>query len=947
MSCLPYLNIVMIYLTKKLKFIGLLTLLCLLVSMANYAHAQSAEIKLSQDYSNLNWSDFVKKVEQDFQLKFFYNEQDFPKLTIAFEESQIAIEKLLNEQLASFGFHISIDKNRNIFISKESISTAVTDNFFENYDKKIATEEEVVYKQDDLNEFIITKKEFIAKEVIIGSKKLGGNKTKAIVSGYVRDAITKEGIVGATVALSDYTVGIATDQRGFFSFQLDKGKHNLLINFMGFKEEKIEAQVLSDGSFEVFLESAAITLNEALVSAQKYARVKGTEMGIEKLSAKSVKEIPLVMGEKDIIKVALLLPGVQSVGEGSSGFNVRGSPTDQNLFYINNLPVYNTSHLSGFFSAFNSDVIDEFALYKGNIPVKYGGRLSSIFEISAKQGNKERYTASGGISPITGRVLFEGPIQKGKSNFVIALRSTYSDWLLKLANDADIRNSKARFADAVTNFTFNISAKDMINVFTYYSTDHMNLADKRSYDYQNLGASVLWRHAFNNNNNFDVSLVHSIYDFSEENQEISIASYAHSNQLKHTEFKTSVNVNSFENHKFNFGLNSVLYNVDRGAYEPLSGGSLIDFTELGTEKALESAIFISDEFELAKALTVSLGLRYNHYVYLGPQEVSKYIPNAPKTADNLVEILHFDNNEVVKSHGGLDWRLAANYLFNKDLSVKMSYNRQHQYIYMLTNSISISPDYKWKLSDYNTEPIVGDQVSAGLFYNTFWGGKNFDLSIEGYYKKTKNLVEIKDGANLIMNEFSEQSTLQGKLDAYGIELMLKKNSGKLSGWINYTYSHSEVVVDSDYPENRINFGNPYLSNYDKPHALNLVLNYRFKRRLSVSANVVYSTGRPITYPTALYLQNGIQTLHYSKRNEYRVPDYFRVDLSISLEGNLKKDKVAHGSWTFSVYNLIGRKNAYSVYFRYEEGKINGYKLSIFGSPIVSITYNFKLGNYAD
>lgn len=946
MSCSTYLNFVMIYPTNRLKLLKLISLVCIALVLNTYVYAQTTEIYLTKDYNNLNWDTFTKKAALEFNLSFFYDEQDFPKVNIVFNEPQVKMEMILTEHFSRFGLYVTIDKNGNVFISNQSIRKVVTDNFFTNYLNKISPSG-IIENQQETRQFIQTKKEFIAKEIIIGSKELGINKSKAKVSGYIKSASTKEGIAGATVALSDLSLGVATDESGYFSFQLDIGKHNLLINYLGSKEERIEVQVLSDGSFEVLLEEEAILLDEAVISAQKYDKVSGTEMGMEKLTTKSIKEIPLVMGEKDIIKVALLLPGVQSVGEGSSGFNVRGSPTDQNLFYINNLPIYNTSHLSGFFSAFNSDVIDEFALYKSNIPVKYGGRLSSIFEIKAKEGNKERYTASGGISPITGRVLFEGPIKKDQSSFVIGLRSTYSDWLLKLAKNPDIKNSSARFGDAIANFTFNLGSKDRVNIFSYYSTDHLVLADKTNYDYQNIGGSLLWRHVFNNVNNFDLSLVHSIYDFSEESNELVIASFSHSNKLQHSEFKTSVNINTIENHKINFGLNSILYRIDRGTYEPLSLESLIDLTDLGQEKGLESAIFISDEWALTKQFSFNLGLRYNLYAYLGPQEVFTYIANLPKNKINLLNTLSFGNNEVVKSYSGLDLRFAANYMFNDDFSLKMSYNKQHQYIYMLTNSIAISPDYKWKLTDYNTKPIVGDQYSAGLFFNTYWGGENYDLSIEGYYKNIQNLVEIKDGANLIMNEFSEQSTLQGKSDAYGIEFMLKKNSGKLNGWINYTYANSTIVVDSEFSENQINFGNPYPSNYDKPHTLNLVASYRFKRRLSVSGNLVYSTGRPITYPTAIYYQNGIKTLHYSQRNEYRIPDYFRVDLSISIEGNLKKNKIAHGSWTFSVYNLTGRKNAYSVYFRYEEGKINGYKLSIFGSPIVSLTYNFKLGNYAD
>jgi len=651
------------------------------------------------------------------------------------------------------------------------------------------------------------------------------------------------------------------------------------------------------------------------------------------------------LGEKDIIKVALLLPGIQTVGEGSSGFNVRGSPTDQNLFYINNLPIYNTSHLSGFFSSFNSDAIDEFVLYKSNIPVEYGGRLSSIFDITAKRGSLEKIKVNGGISPITGRILVEGPLKKDKSSFLIGLRSTYSDWLLKKVKDPDIKNSSANFADLVTNFYLNLGPSDHLNVFTYYSYDKINLANKTIYNYKNIGASISWKHTFNKSLFLDFGFVHSIYDFEEESNELEIASYKQANKLNHSEAKAKFIYNLNEKHSMTFGLNSILYQIDRGKYEPLTDQSLIEVLDLGKEKAIEAGLFISDEWKLTPKLTINAGLRYNLYSNLGPQKVYQYVEGMPMIEENIQDTLYFKNNEATKSYSGLDFRAAASYLINENLSLKVSYNKTHQYIYMLSNSIRISPNYKWKLTDYNTKPMIGNQYSAGIFSNLF--NDTYECSIEVYYKNVNNLIEIKDGVDLFTSEYIERSALQGKLKAYGIELMIKKKSGKFNGWINYTYSKSRITVDSEYPENRINFGTQYASNYDKPHALNLVANYRISKRLVASGIAVYSTGRPITYPTSIYYLNGVRTINYSKRNEYRIPDYFRLDLSFTWEGNLKKNKLAHGSWSFSVYNLTGRKNAYSVYFKNENGSINGYKRSIFGTQIWSITYNFKIGNYAN
>jgi hypothetical protein len=388
-----------------------------------------------------------------------------------------------------------------------------------------------------------------------------------------------------------------------------------------------------------------------------------------------------------------------------------------------------------------------------------------------------------------------------------------------------------------------------------------------------------------------------------------------------------------------------MYRIDRGDYLPLDEGSLIIPKNLGEEQGLEAGIYISDEWKALPNLTLYGGLRFNGYGYLGPTSVYDYTEGAPRIPENITDTLVFGDNEVAKSYFGLDYRFAATYLVNPNFSVKASYNRLHQYIFMLSNTIALAPTDKWKLADYHIEPMVGDQVSLG-FYSNF--SKNmYEFSIEGYYKWVDNLVEYRDGADLIVNEFPEQEVLQGELNSYGVEVMIKKPYGRLNGWVNYTYSRSIVQVQDEKTGESNNFGTAYPANWDKPHAFNLVANYKLSRRLSISSSVVYSTGRPITYPTAIYYQDGQEILHYSLRNEYRLPDYFRLDASVILEGNLKKKKFLHGSWIFSVYNLTGRRNAYSVYFKSENGRINGYKLSIFGTQIFSITYDFKLGNIND
>ncbi|MBN1651084.1 MAG: carboxypeptidase-like regulatory domain-containing protein [Bacteroidales bacterium] len=926
----------------KLGLVGLFIVSFAQLNQAQISKVDIANIKLSRNYSDLPWNQFVQKIEQNYSVHFYYLSGDFPDFRISFDSESIVLKKVLSDHFLQYNVFVTYDERGHIFLSKNSsITTQLSPRFF----KAPAAEEETESVDSTSTNFIQTTKEFIAKTIIVGTKEGGVNKRTAMLSGIAVNGMTGKNVEGATVVDLISGKGTVTDEKGFYKLSLNKGKHVLKISSVNILEKQIEIDLRSTGTLDILLDDKIIMLQDVIVSAERDNKVLGTQMGLDKVSTKNVKKIPLVFGEKDIVKVALLLPGVQSVGEGSSGFNVRGSPTDQNVFYINNLPIYNTSHVAGFFSAFNADVVEEFSLYKSNIPLQYGGRLSSVFEIKTKAGNKDHFTARGGIGPITGRVTVEGPIKKEKSSFLIGMRSTYSDWILNFVKDPIIKNSHAKFGDIVTNFNFQPTENNQFNFFTYYSTDQMELFTQSNYDYQNFGLSANWKHFFNNQkNSLEVSLAHSGYKFSEENTQLEVAAYSHNNQLGHTEFKAIYAFAPIENHKFQVGINSTLYAIDKGVYNPLTGISLINYTDLGKEKGLESAFFISDEWKINDKLTASGGLRFNLFTYLGEQDVNIYKEGLPYTEDNILEVVHYSNWEPIKTYGGLDYRIGMNYLIKDNVSVKVAYNRLHQYIYMLSNTIAVSPNYKWKLSDYNTEPIIGDQFTLG-FYSNIWNNR-YEFSIETYYKITQNVVEIKDGANLFFNQNTEQATLQGNLDAYGIELMLKKNVGSLTGWINYTYSNSKVLVDSPFAENRINYGEPYPSNYDKPHAFNLVANYDLSRRYAISGNIVYSTGRPITYPTSIYYLNDIPTLSYSSRNAYRIPDYLRLDLSLNVEGNLLKRKLGHGTWAFSVYNVLGRKNAFSVYYEETDGNIKAYKLSIFGAPIFSVSYNFKLGNYA-
>jgi hypothetical protein len=588
--------------------------------------------------------------------------------------------------------------------------------------------------------------------------------------------------------------------------------------------------------------------------------------------------------------------------------------------------------------------VKDFSFYKSNLPARYGGRLASVFDISTTQGNKKEFSARGGISPITGHLAVDGPLRKERSSYVLSTRSTYSDWLLSELEDPDLRNSDARFHD----FTFNINTepddKNLFRAFAYYSFDHFRLASTNEYQYSNMGGSLEWRRRMSTSISADFTAVMSNYAFRTVDQTINALAYRHDYQVGHYELRSDFSWFPGQNQTVAFGGSAIWYDLARGSILPYGADSRRIPVNLGNEQGVEGSLYISDEIRILPRLTLYAGLRYSFYTFLGPARVYLYKSGVPRNELGRADSLTFTTGEIVRYYSGPEPRLALNFSSGANSSLKLSYNRIRQYLYLLTNTIAISPTDQWKLCDYHIKPPYSDQIAAGFYKDLPEMGIN--TSFELYYKKISNIVDFKDGAGFLSSPEAETEVLQGVQSAWGMEVLIRKNAGKLNGWISYAYSRAEVLVDGKDPWDRINFGLLYPANYDKPHALNLVANYRINRRLSFSSNLVYSTGRPVTYPKAIYYVNKQPVINYSLRNEYRLPDYFRVDFSMNIEGNLRARKLAHSYWMINVYNLTGRKNAYSVFFRSEEGKINGYKMAIFGVPIVTISWNFKLGNYA-
>ncbi|MDP5169281.1 MAG: TonB-dependent receptor [Bacteroidia bacterium] len=764
--------------------------------------------------------------------------------------------------------------------------------------------------------------------------------SKAVLSGYVRDMETGTPIAGASVAVPARNTGIYTDEEGYFTLTLPTGTHELSIRSFGKSEVIQPVRLRGEGVIDVDMEDAVRELDEVVIEAARRGNVDDVQMGTNQLSIQSMKQMPALLGEVDVIRSAILLPGVQSVGEGSGGFNVRGGGVDQNLVLLEQAPVFNPNHMFGFFSAFHPDLVSDFTLYKSGIPARYGGRISSVFDVGIKDGNRKKYELRGGISPITARLSLEGPIIKNKGSFVIGGRSTYSNWLLSRLPDAGLRNSSANFYDLNLAASYDINLNNRIDVSAYTSSDRFVLNGDTAFAYQNRNGSISWKHLFSPDLYGVFSAVYSSYAYQVTSESTEEDAYELGYDLGYAEAKADMSWLKFTGHHLRFGASAIRYVLNPGYQNPLGAVSLVQPEVLQTERALESALYLSDEWRVNERLSISGGLRYSFFAAYGPRDIYEYGTNAPKEISTITDTIQVAKGSVIQTYQGPEFRLAIRLSIDESSSVKASYNRMRQYLHRVSNTISISPTDTWKLSDRYIRPQVGDQYAIGYFRN--FRQNTIETSVELYYKPFQNIIDYKGGADLLLNSHLETELLNATGKAYGIELMISKNSGRLNGWISYTYARTFVQVDGPFIEEKVNRGELFPANFDKPHDVTAVANYKITRRYSVSGTMTYSTGRPITLPVAQYQYGNSTRVFYSDRNAYRIPDYFRTDVSLNVDTSHKLKKLAHSSWSFSVYNLLGRANVYSVFFVAEKGEINGYQLSIFSKPILTATYNFRM-----
>ncbi|MBI3221045.1 MAG: TonB-dependent receptor [Bacteroidetes bacterium] len=911
------------------------TVLCCWFVIWNISAQAQLTDSISLKVDSIHFDTFIQKIESQTNYHFYYRPEWVKTIIVRGDFNQVSLAKILDKIFENSTLRYFV-VDRTIFITNNrTLTTKLPSNYFLNQQ---VSNDSVSSAYLEFLEPPAQSKADNQVPVIIG-KTTGSVTGNATVAGVIRDKQNGEPVIGATLSVEKLRMGTATDAFGYYSLTLPRGQHQVVIRSIGMKTHAKQIILNADGKLNIDLEEEVTALKEVIVKSDKDIALTGTQMGVERLDVKAIKQIPLALGEADIMKVVLTLPGVQSVGEGTVGLNVRGGASNQNLILYNDATVYNPSHLFGFFSTFNPDVLRNVELLKSGIGAEYGGRLSSVLSVQSKEGNSKKIQGAGGLSPITGRLTLEGPIIKDKTTFLIGIRSTYSDWLLRQFETKELKNSQASFYDLNLNVTHQINEKNHLYLSGYASSDDFKLKSDTLYQYSDKNVSLKWKHIFNNKlfGTFTGAASQYNYSISTTKNPVEASSLKFSIQ----QLNAKADFNYFLNSKntISAGIHFTKYVVAAGTYEPIGSASKIKTDAIPEEQAYESAIYLGESIELSPALSLYVGARYSYYQNIGPKNVYIYGANAPRQINNIIDTIGYSAGSVIATYHGLEPRASLRYSISKSASLKISFNRMRQYIQMLSNTVAIAPTDIWKLSDTYIPPQVGDQYSIGLYKN--FRQNSIETSLEAYYKEMEGITDFKDGANLLLNKHLETDVVKARGQAYGIEFLIKKPSGKLNGWISYTYSRSFLSAQGSFASETINNGTYYPSRYDKPHAFNFIGNYKFSRRLSVSLNVVYSTGRPITLPIAKYDLGGVMRIFYSDRNAFRIPDYFRSDLSFNLEGNHKIKKLAHSSWTFALYNVTSNANAYSVFFTSENGTIQGYKLSVFATVIPTLVYNFK------
>ncbi len=748
-----------------------------------------------------------------------------------------------------------------------------------------------------------------------------------IVNGLVTDSLSGESLIGVTIKFSNKTQnGTSTNAYGFYSYKLSPGEYTMSVSYIGYRTSIRSIRINSDTRIDLNL-FPDNSIDEVVVNAEKRNdNVVSAQMGVAKVNLNEIRNVPVLFGERDVLKTLQLLPGIKSAGEGNSGFYVRGGSTDQNLILLDEAPVYNASHLLGFFSTFNSDAIKDVSVFKGGMPSQYGGRLSSVLDIRMDDGNKKEYTAEGGIGLISSRLKIEGPLEKDRSSFMISGRRTYADAFLAFAKDSSVRKNTLYFYDLNAKANYQLDNKNTIYLSGYFGRDELGLNETFGFGWGNATATLRWNHLYSNRLFSNTSLIYSNYNYVIENF-IEENNFKVSSSIRDLNLKQDFQLSLSNNHNLRFGLDLISHTIAPGSITSAAGSSVNEDT-IERRKGNEVATYISDEWEISDKFNVVYGLRGSSFFLRGPGVFNTY-----NSEGILTESKAYGSGDLVEDYFRIEPRLSASYILGTSSSLKVSYTRNTQNLHLMSNSTSTSPTDLYIMSSNNVKPEIADQVAGGYFRN--FKGDKYEFSAEVYYKTMQNQIEYRSGTDLRGNKNVEADLLYGEGKAYGIELFLKKRFGKLNGWIGYTLSKTERRFDD------IDEGKWFFAKQDRTHDLSIVGIYKAGTRWTLSSTFVYNTGNAVTFPAGKYQINNQTYFYYSKRNSDRMPEYHRLDLAATLEA--KPGRKLQSSWSLGFYNVYNRKNAYSIDFQddpEDSTKTQAVKTTLFGI-IPSITWNFK------
>jgi hypothetical protein len=745
------------------------------------------------------------------------------------------------------------------------------------------------------------------------------------ISGFVKDATTGEALIGALVYPQENpSLAISTNSYGYFSLSLIAGKYNMIFQYLGYKKNILPVELKDNYTVNIELSEEVTLLDEVVISSERNNKNVISNEVMTKLNIKEIQSIPVIFGEKDILKTIQLLPGIKSAGEGNSGFYVRGGGADQNLILLDEAPIYNASHLLGFFSVFNSDAIKDVSIYSGGFPAEYGGRLSSVIDVKMNEGNSKKYHVNGGIGLISSRLTVEGPIVKNKGSFMVSARRTYADLFLKLSRDSTINRNTLYFYDINMKANYQPGSKDRVYVSFYLGKDVLGFNKTFGIDWGNTTATARWNHIITDKMFSNTSLIYSKYGY---NTRIisGIRTFRVLSDIQDFNLKEDVNYYLNSNNNIKFGFNIIYHTFVPGKVD---ADSMFHIQTIDTKHALESALYISNERTFSPNFKITYGLRYSLFSSIGPGTVFRY-----DAVTDITDSIVYPKGKIYSTYAGFEPRLMMNYILNDSNSIKASYARTRQYLHLLSNSTSTSPMDLWVPSSVNIRPEIADQFAIGYFKN--FKDNMFETSVEIYYKIMQDQIDYKNGANLILNKRVETQLVFGRGYSYGLELLLRKKTGKLTGWIGYTLARSKRQFAD------INDGQPFLAKQDRPNEISIVAIYQLTSKLTVSGTWVFYNGNAVTFPNGRYEVDGNIVAYYTNRNGYRMPNYHRLDLGLTWDR--KKTAKYESSWNFSIYNVYARENAYAINFQQDPNdpsKMQAVQYSLFRF-IPSVTYNFK------